>query len=557
MRAVFLLAIPLLLGCKPEPVDSDTDEPEQPHLALVITEPAPASWLGEGPVAVRGTVENLGDVRVDGLAASAADGTFGAETTLERGIHLIEASGVSGAGTTYRTHVGVMAGETGEPDAPVSDAAEMRLNEAGLDLALDVAADLLDGEAIESALVAANPVYELDDGETHVTVDVTSFALGGADLDVDPGDGEADLTVTLTDVSIGVFVDGTRGSFFFSVNQTATVRTAVLTAKVGVSVEDGRIATPLSDVDVVLTGFSLDTSDWPSWLTGSFTDALLTEMAESALRYAIVQVLPPVIEEQLNSLELSFELTLLERNARVSADLTDAAFDPDGLALQVDLDAQIDGVQPVSAPGYLLAPTSSPTVDRTSALASGLSDDLLNLLAFEAWRAGMLSYSLSTEDGSLPPYILDALGGARSGIVRIEADLPPAIVEVDGTLRAQLGELRVRLDTVDGENGSYVIMAVGGHVDLVLQVVDGVLTVGFGDKDLRLTVRDTDWTGSLVQVTEQIEGILPLEVALSLLTDIEFPLPTMAGLAVDQATVTRDASGFHTDVAVELVRVEE
>lgn len=557
MRAVFLLAIPLLLGCKPEPVDSDTDEPEQPHLALVITEPAPASWLGEGPVAVRGTVENLGDVRVDGLAASAADGTFGAETTLERGIHLIEASGVSGAGTTYRTHMGVMAGETGDPDAPVSDAAEMRLNEAGLDLALDVAADLLDGEAIESALVAANPVYELDDGETHVTVNVTSFALGGADLDVDPGDGEADLTVTLTDVSIGVFVDGTRGSFFFSVNQTATVRTAVLTAKVGVSVEDGRIATPLSDVDVVLTDFSLDTSDWPSWLTGSFTDALLTEMAESALRYAIVQVLPPVIEEQLNSLELSFELTLLERSARVSADLTDAAFDPDGLALQVDLDAQIDGVQPVSAPGYLLAPTSSPTVDRTAALASGLSDDLLNLLAFEAWRAGMLSYSLSTEDGSLPPYILDALGGARSGIVRIEADLPPAIVEVDGTLRAQLGELRVRLDTVDGENGSYVIMAVGGHVDLVLQVVDGVLTVGFGDKDLRLTVRDTDWTGSLVQVTEQIEGILPLEVALSLLTDIEFPLPTMAGLAVDQATVTRDASGFHTDVAVELVRVEE
>ena len=110
----------------------------------------------------------------------------------------------------------------------------------------------------------------------------------------------------------------------------------------------------------------------------------------------------------------------------------------------------------------------------------------------------------------------------------------------------------MRLDTIDGANGEYVIMAVGGHIDLDLSVQDGVMKVGFGEKDLRITVRETDWSGSLVEATEQIEGLLPLDIALGLLEDIEIPLPTFAGLTVKSATVSRDASTVHTLVGVSL-----
>lgn len=554
MRRV-LLSVLLLASCADPAVDP-RDEPELPHLALVIDTPVAGSWLDTGPVEVSGTTDNVDRLVLSGTPLTAVDGVFSGSTTLVRGTNLVEVSGVSPGGTTYAVHNGVIAGELADPELPVRDAAAVRINEPGLDLALSVAGGVLDGPTIEGILLGANPIYELD-GDTEVTVTATAFYLGGTTLELDPQDGSAELAVSLTDLALSVDVAGRSDRLTFSGSQTVRVDRAELTGTLGVAVVDGALQTTLTDVDVVLTGFGLDTSEWPSWLTGSLTDLVLTEVVEGVLRVAIADLVPPIVDEQLNSLDLSFQLTLLERPASVSAVLTGARFDPDGLAVDVDLDVAIDALGSVDAPGYLAAPAATPTVDRTSDLALGLADDLLNLAAFEAWRAGLLTYTLSTEDGSLPPYVLDALGGARQGIVSVEAELPPTIVEVDGGLRAQVGELRVRLDTLDGEHGEYVVLAVGGHMDLDLAVVDGVVKVGFGEKQLRLTVRDTDWSESLPRAQEQIASLLPLESALLLLQDLEIPLPTFAGLGVGTATVDRDASGVHTDVAVDLVVSEE
>ena len=550
-----LLPVLLLASCA-EPSGGPQDEPELVHLALVIDTPAPGTWHAVGEVEVAGTADNVDQLSLAGGSVSLADGAFSGSTTLVRGTNMVTVSGVSKGGTTYTVHNGVIAGPTADPEEPVAHAAAVRINEPGLDLALGIAAAALDGPTIEGLLVAANPVYE-STGDTEVTVTATSFGLDGAALALDPQAGSADLQVTLSGLSLGVDVEGRADRLTFSGSQTVTVTQAVLTGSLGVQVVDGAFVTTLTDVDVALTGFALDTSDWPSWLTGSLTDLILTEVVEGVLRVAIADLVPPIVDEQLNSLDLSVQLTLLERPAAISALVTDATFDPDGLAVDVTLDVSIDGTSAVQAPGYLAAPQATPTVDTTAELAVGLADDLLNLAAFEAWRAGLLSYTLSTDDGSLPPYVLDALGGARRGIVSVDAELPPTIVEVDGGLRAQVGELRVRLDTIDGVNGEYVIMAVGGHIDLDLAVVDGVVKLGFGDKQLNLTVRDTDWSDSLPRAQQQVAELLPLEAALLLLQDLEIPLPTFAGLGVGGATVSRDVSGVHTGIAVDLVVIEE
>lgn len=559
MRPALLLAPALLLSCTGETgVDEIPDEPVQPHLALTIDSPAPATWHAEGTVDVTGTVETLTDLRLQGGPVTASDGAWGAPVTLERGTNRIQVEGTSPGGTLYGTHVSVIAGDTIDPDAPVRDGASLRLNRGGLDLVLDLAAAQLDEATLRELLITGEePLYTYDQDGTRVDVAVTDLGLGGVDIDVEPGPGTADLTVTLTDLSLSLFAEGTSGALFFEVAESLTVDRAELVGTLGVAVVDGEIRTTLTDVDVRLVGFRVDLSDWPSWIQGTFTDLLLTEVVEGALRTAVAEVVPPLVDEQLNSLDLSYEIELLETPIRVEATLTDAAIDPDGLALATDLAVDMPAAGAVDAPGALASPEATPVLDTTSDLAVGLADELLNVAAYQAWRADLLPYPLSTDEGPLPAYVLDALGGARTGRVAISADLPPTIVAREGGLRAQVGELRVRLDTIGGDRGEYVILAAGGHIDLDLEVVDGVLQVGFGEKDLVLAVRDTDWEGSLVEVTDQVADLVPLELALSLLEDLTFPLPTFAGVGIQGATVVRDAGDAHSNLAVRLSRVEE
>jgi hypothetical protein len=559
MRPALLLAPALLLSCTGETgVDEIPDEPVQPHLALTIDSPAPATWHAEGTVDVTGTVETLTDLRLQGGPVTASDGAWGAPVTLERGTNRIQVEGTSPGGTLYGTHVSVIAGDTIDPDAPVRDGASLRLNRGGLDLVLDLAAAQLDEATLRELLITGEePLYTYDQDGTRVDVAVTDLGLGGVDIDVEPGPGTADLTVTLTDLSLSLFAEGTSGALFFEVAESLTVDRAELVGTLGVAVVDGEIRTTLTDVDVRLVGFRVDLSDWPSWIQGTFTDLLLTEVVEGALRTAVAEVVPPLVDEQLNSLDLSYEIELLETPIRVEATLTDAAIDPDGLALATDLAVDMPAAGAVDAPGALASPEATPVLDTTSDLAVGLADELLNVAAYQAWRADLLTYTLSTDEGTLPAYVLDALGGARTGRVAISADLPPTIVAREGGLRAQVGELRVRLDTIGGDRGEYVILAAGGHIDLDLEVVDGVLQVGFGEKDLVLAVRDTDWEGSLVEVTDQVADLVPLELALSLLEDLTFPLPTFAGVGIQGATVVRDAGDAHSNLAVRLSRVEE
>lgn len=555
MRGVLILA--LLVGCKGETgVEPLPDEPEDPLSALIIEAPVPGQWAAEGAVEVMGTYDNVSDIRVGGQAATAQDGRFEGDFTLVHGMNLVEVTGVSPAGTTYATHHGVIAGQVASPDEAVGDAARLRLNESGLDLLLELGAGLIQGEAIGALLVTGEPIYELA-GDPSVTITPTAFSMGAVGMDVDPKQGQAELTITLDDLSISADVFGRYGGGFAELAQTLTADRVTLTGKLGVDVVDGGFKTTLTDVDVVLTGFGFDDTNVPEWLRGSLTDLILAEVLEGALRVAITDIVPPIVDEQLNGLDLSFQTELLARLLTGRAEITDANFDPEGLVVTADLDVSIDGLNPVDAPGYLKAPSGEASLSTAGDLGLGLADDVLNLVTFEAWRAGMLTYQLSTEDGSLPGYVLSALGGARTGFVTIRADLPPTIVEIDSGLRAQIGELSIRLDTIDGDNGEYVIMAVGGHIDLDLAVEEGVLSVGFGEKDLRITVRDTDWTGSLVEVTEQMEGLLPLDIALGLLEDLEIPLPSFAGLAVRSATVERDASRYHTNVSVSLEKIED
>jgi len=547
-----LPALLILAACRSETGQTPLDEPARPHLALQIDTPEAGAYLPVGPVEVRGRYETLGDLRLLGAPLEHADGTFEGSADLMRGTNLIAISGRSPGGTTYATHHGVIAGDLADPAAPVPEAVVARVNRGGLDRLSALVATLVTADALAAPLVTGEPITAFEDGDTRVDVEITNLNFDDVSARITPGDGAAQLRVTLHDLDLGVWLQARRGAGSASLRQQITASRVVLDASVGIRVQGGAIRTSLTQVDVQLHDLRLDTSAWPSWLQGSFTDTAIRVLLEGVLRGALPDLLPPILDEQLATLDLSFATTVMGRGALGAATLRSAGFDPDGLQIGADLALTLDGVRPRPAPGYLASTLVPPAPDRSADLAIALRDDVLNLASLLAWRADLLELRLSTDDESLPPFVFDALGGSRNGAVGISAGLPPTIVESDGQLRAQIGELMLRVDTEGGDNGELLIAAAGGHVDLVLGVTAGDLTIALSDTTLQLAVRETDWTSSLPEATAELESLLPLELAFALLTDLAFPLPTLGDLAVDAATVGRDPSGYHTRVAISL-----
>ena len=457
----------------------------------------------------------------------------------------------------YHTHNGVMVGPTADPEQPVPDALRMRVNNPGLNLVLDTVEDQITGEKLEPMLLASNPVYDKTEDDLSIKADVTKFGLSQTELDLKPGEGFADLHVRLWDLEIGVDIDAKKGGFYATPSQTITAERVDLVAKLKIAVVDGKLDVVMSDSDVTITNFGFDDSKWPSWLSGAFTDMVFRELIEGALRTLLNDMLPGMIQEKLAELELSFDTQIMERDIGIQAVPSTAEFDPNGLLLGTHMDVTVSGIKPVSAPGYLSSAPAVPVVDEWQDMSLALSDDLLNRVMFEAWRAELLTYELKTEDESLPPYVLDLIGGEREGRIVVKAGLPPAIVQVEDHLQAQIGEIHVRVETPNGEYGNYVDLAVGGTIDLDVNVVDGKVQLTFGDKVVEMVVRDSDWGSDIPRVTDQVAGILPLEAALNVLEDMEIPLPTVAGIGVKTALVERDKSTTHTGITVDLVEVEQ
>ena len=120
-----------LLACKTE----STEEVRVPDPELTLESPAAAAWLPLGDVTAHGTCGNVEAVDLNGQAATfdLEDGTWEGRVSLNRGVNVIEARGVAPDGEyRYERHA-VMSGDYADPGKPIEDAADLRVNQSGLD----------------------------------------------------------------------------------------------------------------------------------------------------------------------------------------------------------------------------------------------------------------------------------------------------------------------------------------------------------------------------------------------------------------------------------------
>jgi hypothetical protein len=554
--AAALLAVGLLAGC---PSDTNLTEADDPELTLDA--PEPGEWLDALPVAASGEWTALSELEVNGVAATASgalSGTYTAEVPLERGINVIAASGVDADGDSRFVKNHVIAGEFENPLQPVASAATIRVNEEGLDVLLDAVGAQFTPDLIAEILETANPVYSGEfvevGGSSLVQLDlvVEDFQFSWLDISAEPGDDVLDFSASLYTIDIDstfeiLFLEN---SFFDPIVVTLYADRVDITGQIAIGAYAGELDVVVLNSAVDMTGFFFDTDLIPSALEGYALSGLVESAIESRLGGIIEEEVAVLLSEQLSSFDFSFETELLDRAVVVEGAFADAGIDTAGLFIAVDVDADVAGDSGRPYRGYLTAPGSAATPDATADISLSLWDDMLNKILFEAWRSGMLDLSLSTADESLPPAVLLPLR-ADAGTITTEALLPPVIVEREGRLVAQLGEMNVTIDMEGSDLGTHLEVAVAVEVDLDLRVRNNEIQIVLGEPVLDLMVRDSDWGASNEATSNLLDEVLPIDLLLSVLGDLSFPLPDLLGLEL-AATTGRDTNGTHTSVRVDL-----
>lgn len=550
MSALFLALS--LLACRSEYQHTPYLDP-----ILVLEGPAEGGWEDPGPIEAYGLVEHLDDVTLEGETVAVEAGSFRREVTLKRGMNLLEARGVDSRGDVHWVRNGVLAGRYQSPGERVKNAALLRVNEPGLDLLMGKVEDLMTPSLLNQTLAGSGPVYEYDAvfgggdfGTVFVAVEQVDFSR--LSIDATPREGRMDLVIEMTDLWVDLLVTGDVVGQPFELEADMWADPATVLATATLSTTDrGKLDLTLQDVAVNLEDFGFDTSTLGS-LEAGFPMVTIRDLLEERLEEAVMERLPPVIEEQLQTLDLSYETELLGERVTAAASFGSATIDPDGIELGVDVAVEVEANAGYFYRGSLLFDGAAPDIDHNVPLAATLADDFLNRVLFEAWKGGLLEQTLSSADGSLPVSALEMVG-ASEGSVDVLARLPPVVIQNDsGNLEAQLTEAIVTLRTPGGTLGDEVTVAVAAWVDLQPQVVAGVLRLAVGEPRVVVQVRDSSGRVSNETMTTLIQTILPLEGLMSLLRDFEFPLPELAGIRVVYAEVARDTAGGHTDLLVAL-----
>ena len=549
-----LITLLTLVGCKRDDEVNGIADAQTP--ALTLDNPAAGAWVSPGTVRAQGISAGLEGVSVNGATAEVEGGKYGADVSLVRGINVVEAVGSESDGDELFVRNGVLAGTFGDPSQTLEGAINLRLNQGGIDDLMELVGTFLDPDTINAAATGMNPIYQDSYGvwgysAVDISADIESISFGTPELAARPSGGALSLSVALPDLDVLVNATGDVVGVNFDTTAELMAERAEVEATLVVGAEDGHLTAELVDAEVNLVGFSYDTSLLPWGVEDYlFVDTIRGKIEDMVLEQ-IETMVPSLLDDALAGLDPSFELELLGVPLSVAASFAEVETDSDGVAMVLDLDVDAPSTGTKSSQGFLLAEDANPKLDHNADLTGAISDDMLNALLFQLWEAGMLDMRLSTDDGSLPAVMLTPLK-ADEGTIQLDAILPPVVVQQDGGLELQMGELAVRIDTPGGELGNYVDLSVNAFVQLELGFKDGALDMSVGETNVVLMVRDSDWGASNETITRVVEQSLPIDTLLLLVGALNFDIPSIYGLSIDKATVSRDDGGSHTDLEVEL-----
>lgn len=540
-----------VLGC------ASDDGIETPPSNLLVDSPPVGAWIEESMYTVSGEARGMDSVEVNGVVVPVRDGVF--ETTLVpvHGVNLLEVSGIDAHGDAHFVRRGVLAGPFEMPKTMVEDAAMLRINRVGIEVLQDLVGEWVAPDSIAADAMEMNPIYQDSYGfmgwdAVTVAADIDSVSFSVPALTLTPRDGYLFMEAVIPNLAVDVGVYGDVASVGFDEPVWVTADAAILTSEIVLSASEGKPLAVLVDPTFTFDTFYMDTTLLP----GSLEQALLGDAVQGQLEAMITDTIetavPDLLESEIGGLNLTQDMELLGKTLTMNAQF--GAIDVDSAGIRVVLDTQL--AMPSASDKYyrgvLVSPNDLlPKEEFHSALYASFSDDLLNRALFEAWRGGLLTKRLATDDGSLPALALSSFH-AEEGAVVIDALFPPVVTQRNQKFSLQIADLQVRVETPGGGMGDVLEASVTAFVDLDLFAESGEVGFGLGELDLHIMVNNSDWGASEEAITRVLEDNLPIEALLLLVNDFSYPIPSLAGISVETISLERDGSGVYTNVSVDL-----
>lgn len=541
-----VLGLMLVAACSTAP-----EEPAPGASLLRVDTPAPGAWVAPGEVVVSGQAFGLTELTVNGASAEIVDGAFRTTVEVPVGVHALEVAAKDLRGDTVFTRGSVIAGDFVSVAEGVRDGVAVRVDQEGLDTVVGATLGLLDLDAVIAGLVANNPLVEDTLFGVPYALHLTELSLAPLSARATLEDGHVALGLVVDDLHVVVRATGAFGLLDTSVS--ADVDRITADVDLALRAVGGGLDATLGPVELGVEGFAFDASLIP----GGFEDEIpfLSDMLRDfVVQFAEEQVralAPSLIDGVEDALALSFDVPLLERVFSVDGAFRTVEVTPAGAVIGLDLAVAVDEERPDLRYAGMLSVPRRPHRFPAAPVAMSLHDDLLNRLLFEAWRGGLLSLSLTSDDEPLLGLLFVQLGSTEGGLA-VDARLPPVALEGPDGLEVQIGELDLTITTPGGTYGESVRVRVTGTVPLAPRIRDGALGVALGTPTLSLMVVETDWRADPTTISNLLLDQLPIDTLLGLAGAFDFPLPVFAGLSIDHADAARAASGVHTTVGITL-----
>ena len=553
MRTLYVAAAAVLLfGCQKQQL---AEVPEDPAPELQMS--TDGLWQSSN-VRVTGLARGMDALTINGQSVTITESAYDTQLPLERGVNLIEAVGTDSRGDTHFVRQGVLSGEFHAPDQQMGDALTIRVNRSGLNKATALVGSFIDPAVISNSVTAINPVYDDSYGvfgwdAVNIQANLVNVGFDVPIITPDPKPNLLEVEVVIPNVEIQAQAVGDVVGIGFDQDVWVGADSAIITANVLVGASNGELVLDVVQPMVELDGFWYDVSLIPDGIESFVLVDTLRGTIEDVLVGQLDAMLPGLLEGALADLDISFDTELLGTPVSISADFAAATVDTLGIELVTNVNVAVPNRIDKPWTGFLAAPAvATPQPSQADDIGMSVSDDLLNNVLFQVWRGGLLNMELDSANGDIDPALLGQLGATGAAKVLLDANLPPVLIDRGGVTQVQLTELGVRIETPGGDNGEFLDLSVTAYIGLELAIEEGVLKLELGDPEVIIDVRNSDWGASNNAITNLLAEKLPIDTLLILLGDIEFPLPSVAGISVNNGDAYRDQSGVHTAVGINL-----
>lgn len=536
-----------------------------------IDDPTRGDWNDGLSGTLSGTVTDahtgVTAVDVGGVGVTVeSDGSFTSPLSYVSGINVVETTAVDGDGNVSTDTRAVLAGDFLVDGSAVDKGFNIRLAEGNGGLnTIEVIAEELIGDIDLTALIPS-PVINLRE-ETcidlgwlgsycftwyAIRLNVTNPSFGDVSMNLDPrSTGTLLGTFVIEDIWMDWTANATVAEISFSGSGDISADDITVDMEFLPTVSGYVLDMGLQSVNASTHNFYFDMDSWlydalaffglDSTISGtiaSYLETTIEDMVESEV--------PALLEDTLQSLELSFDLPLQGRVYAIDALPSGVTINNSSLSLALATWVEVDAWQKADFGLGSLNDDFQPFASSTTTTGTKLSvsTDFLNQLFYQIWGGGVLDMELSGADMGLDVSELSfLLPGLTDLNITTVALLPPVAVPdgTDAMLELQLGDLLLTLydgDALPGNEMIQVYVSAFIEMDIDADSAGTTLTPTLGEMELYFDVVYPEANTLGASDTEKLlELLVPLLIPT--LTDVlgEIVIPDIQGFTLSGVTV--------------------